>query len=445
MVVSLLTQVGTQMASEALPAKADVVIIGSGIVGCSTAYFLAKRGVNTVVVEKGSLTNEQSSRNWGWLRQQGRNAREIPLAMFSLETWNRLSQELDTDIEFIQQGSLKLAYTEEEMAKYEAWTDAVKPLGLNTAMLSAKEVKEKFPFLEGSYLGAAFTPGDGQAEPRTTTESIARAAMEKGVKFYTQCAVEGIELSNGSVTSVVTERGEIKADTIVCAAGAWSTKLAQMVGLYLPQTAVRATVSETTAAPLMTHTVMFGDQVALRQKRDGTLYIAGGQIADYDITLDSFRHIWAFLPSFRGARRNFKLRVGTELVKDTFRSLPWSSARKHPFAHAIDLEPKPNPKNIENSLRNLLRLIPSLGDVRIQRTWAGQIDVTPDATPVLGEAPGVRGLVFATGFSGHGFTMGPGAGLTTSELILDGKTTLDIHPLRFSRFREKDLANWTII
>ena len=434
------------MTSEPLPSRADVLIIGSGIIGSSTAYYLSKRGVSAVVVDKGSLANEQSSRNWGWLRQQGRNVREIPLAMLSLDTWKQLPEELDADFEYIQQGSVKLAYSEEEMARCEGWTEAARQAGLDTVMLTVDEVKERFPFLEGpSFLGAAFTPGDAQAEPLKATEAIARAAMENGARFYTHCAVEKIDVTNGAATGVVTERGPVKADIIVCAAGAWSSKLARMVGLDLPQTSVRATVAETTPGRMLTHTTTFGHGMAFRQKRDGTFYIAGGQLSDYDVTLESFRHVWTFLPGFRKTRRNFKLRIGSDLAQDILRAMPWSSARKHPFAHAVDMEPKPNASSAETSLRNLMSLVPSLGQLSIRRTWAGRVDATADATPVIGEAPGLKGFVFATGFSGHGFTMGPGAGRTVAELILNGETTVDVRPLRFSRFKEKDLADMTFL
>ena len=431
------------MSTQHLPGQAGVVIIGGGIVGCSTAYFLAKRGADVVLVEKGELSDEQSGLNWGWIRRQGRNPREIPLAMRSIGLWSQFAQGLNTDIEWIQERSLRLGYTEEDIAKYEAWTKDAREVGLDTKMLSAGEVKDMIPALEGPYLGGAYTPTDGQAEPRKATIAVAAAAQEYGAKIYTNCAAEGIEVTNGAVTGVATERGGIKTDVLVCAAGAWSSKVGRMVGLRLPQRSVRATVAATRPTPPITHTAIFGPGVALRQKGDGTLYIAGGGGADYDVTLESFRHLWLFLPNYRRNRRNLKLHIGKDLAKDIARTLPWSSARKHPFAHTVGVEPRPNLEEVERSRQNLVSLIPSLGDIRIQRTWAGIIDATPDAVPVLGEVPGVKGFIFGTGFSGHGFAMGPGAGQVLSELILDGKTSVDIHPLRYSRFEEKDLADWT--
>ncbi|MEE9198582.1 MAG: FAD-binding oxidoreductase, partial [Dehalococcoidia bacterium] len=226
------------MATEPIQGQADVVIIGGGIIGCATAYYLAKRGADVVVVEKGELSDEQSGRNWGWIRQQGRNPREIPLVMLSIRLWSQLAGELTSDIEWLQSGSLRLGYDEEEMAHLEAWTKGAQEAGLDTSVLSAAEVKSLIPALEGPYRGGAYTPTDGQAEPRTATIAVATAARECGAKIYTHCAAEGLEVANGAVTEVVTERGAIRAPVVVCAAGAWSGKVGRMVGLDLPQRVV---------------------------------------------------------------------------------------------------------------------------------------------------------------------------------------------------------------
>ena len=432
------------MQTETVPDQADVVIIGGGIVGCSTAYFLAKRGAKVVVVEKGEVADEQSGRNWGWVRQQGRNPRELPLIMLSIRTWKRIIEEMDSEIDWIQSGSLRLSYSEEDAAHCETWTKTAQEIGLETKFLSAAEVREMVPALEGDYLGGAYTPSDGQAEPRKATQAVARAAQEYGANLLTYCAANRIELTAGAVSRVVTDKGTIKTPTVVCAAGAWSSKMGRMLGLNLPQGVVRTSVACTSPVPPITNTVLWGDGITVRQRADGRMYIAGGVRGDYDVTLDSFRHMWLFLPNFRRTRRRLKLNIGMDLVDDIRRSMPWSSSRHHPFAHTVDVEPKLSQENVKVMRRKLMEFIPSVGNINIDRAWAGRIDATPDATPVLGEVPGIQGFLFATGFSGHGFAMGPGAGLVTSELILDGKTSVDIRDFRYSRFKEGDLADWTL-
>jgi glycine/D-amino acid oxidase-like deaminating enzyme len=428
--------------AEPVPRQADVVVIGGGIVGSATAYFLAKRGAQVALLEKGELSDEQSGRNWGWIRQQGRNPRELPLAMLSLNTWADLARDLDLDTEWAQAGSLRLAYTEETMAKYQRWTQMARDLGLDTHVLSARKVKKLIPALEGPYLGGAYTPSDAQMEPRKATTAVARAAQKFGAKIHTHCAVEGLEVAGGALRQVLTEHGPIKTPVVVCAAGAWSSKVGRMVGLDLPQRAVRATVARTSVVKPVTRTLVWAEGVAIRQRRDGSINIAEGG-GDLDITLATFRHLWAFLPNYWRNRRHLRLHVGMELWRDIGRALPWSSTKKHPFAQAVGHEPPPNLSVVQRTRERLLKLIPTLGDVSIQLAWAGIIDATPDGVPVLGEVPEVKGFLFTTGFSGHGFALGPGAGRVISEFVLDGKASIDLRPLRYARFREKDPADWT--
>ena len=430
--------------SSTLPGEADVVIIGGGIVGASTAYYLAGRGTSVVLVEKGEVADEQSGRNWGWTRQQGRNPREIALAMLARAKWNELAEELGADIERIQEGSLRLAYGDDELTRQRAWVDTTRELGLESALLSRDEVKDLIPQLDGPFLGGVYTPSDGQAEPRKATRAVAKAAAASGATVVTGCAVEGIEVRDGAVKEVTTEKGAVKTQAVVCAAGAWASKVARMVGLRLPQRSVRASVACTTPAPVFTHTVVWGDGVAFRQKRDGTLYVAGGGRGDYDVDLESFRQLRWFLPNFIRARRSFRVRIGSALARDVLRAMPWSGASRRPFAHTVGVEPEPNRQTVESTMRNLKRLVPSLADVGVLRTWAGRIDATPDAVPIIGEAPGIRGFYIGTGFSGHGFALGPGAGFTLAELILDGETSLDIRQLRYSRFEESDMADYSL-
>ena len=198
--------------------KADVAIIGAGIVGCCTAYYLAKKGVNVVLVEKGKVAGEQSSRAWGWVRQQGRNPREIPMVMFAKRLWTGLSDELGADVEWIEGGSLKLAYTEDDLREFETWAGEARDLGLDTTVLSREAVKREVPDLSGPFLGGIFTPDDGQTEPRRATEAIANAARENGVSLRTGHTVEGFEVENGAIKAVVTDKGRIESDKVVCAA-----------------------------------------------------------------------------------------------------------------------------------------------------------------------------------------------------------------------------------
>jgi glycine/D-amino acid oxidase-like deaminating enzyme len=223
---------------------------------------------------------------------------------------------------------------------------------------------------------------------------------------------------------------------VVCAAGAWSSALLRTVGRGLPQRLVRATVARTTPAPPITRAGVWGPAVAFRQRPDGRLNLAAGGATDYDVTLDSLRHLRLFLPNYWKNRTLFRFHLGRPLWRDLAGLWPGSARRRHPFTHDRDAEPPPNPDKVERSLAAFLRLFPGVRGLAVERSWAGYIDVTPDAVPVLGAVASPAGLIVATGFSGHGFAMGPIAGRLVAELVVDGKPSLDLHGFRFARFAE---------
>ncbi|MFQ5873943.1 MAG: NAD(P)/FAD-dependent oxidoreductase [Dehalococcoidia bacterium] len=419
--------------------QAEVVVIGGGIAGCATAYYLAKRNSKVILVEKGEVGDEQSGRAWGFVRQQGRSPSEIPSMVACNEMWRTLSEELNADIEWVQGGNLALSYDEKRMEELRKWTKVGKEFGLDTRLLSREEVKELIPGMEGSWVGGMYTASDGHAEPRKATDAFAQAAQEHGAVIYTSCAVEGIDVTDGQISGVSTEKGSINAPVVVCAAGAWSPKVARMAGLSLPMRVVRATVAETVPTQPVTKVGLWAPGVAFRQRPNGSFYIAPAARSDYDITLDSFRDIRLFLPNYVKNWRHFRMHIGMELFQDMLRALPGSQAKKHPFAHTVGVEPKPNHQAVTRTMKRFGRMFPALKSIGVQRVWAGRIDATPDAIPVLGEVDRPKGFIFATGFSGHGFAMGPITGRLISELILDGKPSIDIRKMRHSRFQEGDL------
>jgi glycine/D-amino acid oxidase-like deaminating enzyme len=416
--------------------EADVVVVGAGIVGCATAYYLARRGLRVAVVERAEVAGEQSRKNWGFVRQQGRDPVEIPLVMEANAIWRGLERELGADIEWVQGGNLALAADDARMARFEGWLPVAREFGLETRLLRARDLAAVIPGLGGAWVGGMHTPGDGHADPEKTTDAFMRAAIAHGAAIHLGCAVQEVATSAGAVSGVVTERGEIRAPWVVCAAGAWSARLVRTLGLGLPQRWVRGTVARTTLAPAVTACAVWGPGVAFRQRRDGSFNIAAGGALDHDVTLDSLRQMRFFLPNYWKNKALFRFHVGRPLVRSLAAALPGSTARRRPLVWDRGVEPVPNAAKVRRSLAELQRVLPTLPPLGVARSWAGYIDATPDLVPVLGEAPGVRGLVLATGFSGHGFAMGPIAGRLVSELIADGKTSLDISGFRFSRFAE---------
>jgi glycine/D-amino acid oxidase-like deaminating enzyme len=424
------------MSRESMEREADALVIGGGVVGCAAAYYLACRGARVVLVERGEIAGEQSGKNWGFVRQQGRDPVEVPLMIEANRIWRGLEQELGADIEWVQGGNLALAATTERLGLFEDWLRIARRVGLDTRLVTPREIAEIVPGIQGRWVGGMYTPSDGHAEPVKATEAFRQAAVARGARVYTRCAALAIQTRSGEVSGVATEQGEVRTTRVVCAAGAWSSRLLRPLGLSLPQRWVRATVARTTPTPPVTRAGVWGPTVAFRQRRDGSLNLAAGGGADHDVTLDSVRHLRLFFPNYWKNRRLFRFHVGRPLLRDLARAWPGSAVGRQPLTWDRDLETPPNPDKVRRSLSEFRRLFPALKDLAVIRSWAGYIDATPDLVPVLGEAPSPRGLVLATGFSGHGFAMGPIAGRLVAELIVDGKPSLDLDGFRLGRFAE---------
>ena len=440
----------TFLAEISPPGETGVVVIGGGIAGCASAYYLAKRGVRVVLLEKGRLAGEQSSRAWGFVRQQDRHPAELPLMVAANKIWRGLEDELGADLEWTQGGMLALARDGEELAHYEQRARLEQAAGADSRMIAPAQVRSLLPQLEQPVLGALHTPSDGHAHPEKSTLALAAAAGRMGADVIEHCAAERLVIQGGRVTGVLTGRGEIKADAVLCAAGVHATKICRMAGLDLPVRSVRSTACATAPIPPFTRLAVRGLELAFRQTRGGNLIL--GRVsdgsADYDITLEAFRHVRWFLPNFFKNREMLRLHLGRPLLADLARALPgapaWFRARRHPFAHTVDMEPRPNLRTAEFNRRAFERLFPSLGEIRIERVWAGVIDTLPDLIPVLG-ATEVEGFYLATGFSGHGFAMGPIVGQLMAALITEGAAPFDLHPFRFSRFREGKIGKARVL
>ncbi len=429
-----MVQVDPGPESSKLPAKVDVVVIGGGIIGTSATYFLAKKGVSVLLCEKGVIGGEQSSRNWGFVRQQGRAHQEIPLIMESLRIWRGLDQEIGDSTGFFQGGVVYATETEKGLAQYETWHELAKQYQLDTHLLSAAELKQKMPDLAGEWAGAMTTPSDGRAEPMKAAPAIARAAARIGAHVVTNCAVRGLDIEAGQVVGVVTEQGRVACERVVLAGGAWSSLLCGREGLTLPQLKVQNNVLRTTAAPNVTDGAFWSEPVAVRRRVDGGYTVAHGALNQFDLVPDAFRYFRKFLPALKEERDAVRMRFGSRFWRELFTQRYWTLDTPSPFESTRILEPKPDRSIIDETFANLKQAFPVMEDVRIDHTWAGLIDVTPDAIPVISPIDDIPGFYVATGFSGHGFGIGPGAGRLVSEMVTDAPTCVDLDPFRYNRF-----------
>lgn len=419
-----------------LPGSADVVIIGGGIIGVSTALFLAERGVKVVLCEKGDLGGEQSSRNWGWVRVMGRDRREIPLAMEALKIWDTLDARVGGETGFRRSGILYISETEQDVANRDAWLALAKPHGVDSRQLTADETRERMAGAAIRYKGALYTPSDGRAEPQKAVPAIAAGARRAGAHIVTGCAVRGVEKSAGRVSAVVTEKGRIETSTVVLAGGAWSRLFCKGLGIRLPQLKVRNTVLRT--APVEGGPAGAGATAtyAYRKRLDGGYTIATAGANLHPLVPDTL----AFFRDFRAARRAEGEAVQAGLSAQSWRELFEIASvpldRPGAFERHRILDPRPDPKSVLKAFEEARKALPKLRTVEPVQIWAGLIDVTPDVVPVISHAKEMPGLVIATGFSGHGFGIGPGAGHLVADLVTGDPPIVDPSEFRLSRFSD---------
>ena len=374
--------------------KADVVVVGGGIIGCATAYYLSKRGKSVIVLEASdNIGNGGSSRNGGGVRQSGRDPRELPLAMYGIkELWPELSKELGVDCEYHKDGNLRLGKNEKHKEILQGLTDRAVACGLDVRMIDADEIKEINPYLSDEVTCASWCPTDGHANPMVTTLAFYKKAREQGVRFITGEKVVRLRKIKGKLREVYTEENVYEGDYVVVTAGYESREILGTVGVDVPMHQELCECLVTEAEPHM-FDQMLGTAEAdfYGHQSDHGSFVFGGM-------------------------------SGLELNNK-------------------DTGPENSPSNASITspciCRGIMKYFPALANAKIVRTWAGYLDICQDGVPVLGFVNEVPGLVLACAFSGHGFGIAPAVGEQLSRLIIDGATTVDISGLRYGRFKAK--------
>ena len=406
-----------------LPESTDVVIVGAGIAGISAAWFLNKAGLQVAVCEKGIVAGEQSSRNWGWIRQQGRDQSELPIVMESMRLWQNIADELDTDIGYQREGSLYLCENDDELARHERFMSFAPAYGLATDYVNRKQLEKLMPECPERWQSGLYTPDDGRAEPSLAVPAMAKALVERGAHVVENCAVEEILIGNQKVAGVLTEHGEIKTSAVLCAGGAWSTYLLRGCGIRLPQLTVKASVARTAAAPLKYNGNASGSQVAFRRRIDGGYTVASSDYLEIFPSASHVKFIKDFLPLIRTSFGKLRLRI-PELKVDG------------DFKRQRILNPIPSAATVARIRARLADRVPAFRDIELVQAWSGMIDALPDVVPVLDRADPVDGLYISTGFSGHGFGIGPGAGKIMANLIQNNKVEYNLNRFRLARFSD---------
>lgn len=372
----------------------DVAVVGGGISGVAAAYELAGRGASVALFEGRGLAGMASGWTLAGVRQSGRHPAELPLARAAVARWETLGDELGADVEYRQEGNLRLARNGAEVATIRRVVAEGRAQGLDLAFLPDNAaVRDVAPALAETVPAASFCPTDGHANPTATVRAFAAAAERRGARLWIETTVLAIEVDADRVVGVRTTGGPVAAGAVVVAAGVYAGRLCAPLGIDLPLRLTQVAAVQTVPLPPLVRPVLgvAGADFAGRQQVDGRLRFTGGG-QPWGCDLDD-------------------LASGDDAVQPTARHVAAALARG-------------------------IEVLPGLAEARLARTWGGLIDLTPDALPVIERVPEVAGLVVAAGFSGHGFCLGPITGRIVADLVLDGRTPLPIEPFRRARFAE---------
>jgi glycine/D-amino acid oxidase-like deaminating enzyme len=422
------------VSDEKIPARTGVVVIGGGIIGVSTALFLAEKGHAVVLCEKGRIGGEQSSRNWGWCRTMGRDPGEIPLAVESLRLWRQMNTFTGRETGFRQAGIVYLCDNEKDVADQEAWLDQARDYQLDARLIRGSELADVLPAAARPFVAGMYTPTDGRAEPWQAAPAIAEAARARGATILTGCAVRGLETKGGRVSGVVTEKGRIACESVVLAGGAWSRLFCGNLGIDFPQLKVLGSVMRIDPVAGAPETAAGASDFSFRKRLDGGYTISRRNANVSEIVPDSFRLFFDFLPALKTDWKMLRLRLGKRFLSEWNVPRRWSLDQQSPFEQVRVLDPAPTEHLLDEAESNLSRAFPAFAGMKVTHRWGGLIDVTPDAVPVISPVTGTDGFFIASGFSGHGFGIGPAAGRLMADIVTGDTPIVDPAPFRLDRF-----------
>ncbi len=370
---------------------AEVIIIGSGVIGNAAAYYLACKGRKVIVLEgSDNIGNGGSSRNGGGDRQSGRDPRELEMVMWGIQNlWPHLHEELDADVEYVQKGNLRLGKTAAHMQILQKLTDSAVKCGLDVRMIDAQEVRRINPYLSEEVIGASWCPTDGHANPMKTTLAYYRKARTLGVRFITGEKVVRLEKIHGKLRKVITEKNVYEAEKVLVAAGYESREIIRTVGIDVPMIKQKMQCLVTEAEPRMFEQMLGTAEADFygHQSSHGSFVFGGSSGQE-----------------------------GYESDKDRL------------IASSI---------SVPCICRGILKYFPNLAETKIVRAWTGWIDPCVDGIPVMSNVEEAEGLYLATGFSGHGFGIAPAAGYHLSQMICEEEPVVDMRAFRYDRFKAK--------
>ena len=368
----------------------DVLVLGGGLMGTTTAFFLRRHGLSVTLLERELVGRQASGTNFGNVRRQGRELHQIPLANRARAVWGRINELLGEDAEFLPYGHLRVCYTEQQAAVIERHAQAVKPLGLDLQLYTADQLRQRWGIFAPGVVAGSYSPDDGHANPRLAGPAFARAAARAGANIVEHAEVLQVEHGGGGFVAHTADGRRFRAPQLLVACGAWSNRMAAQFGEPVPLEARGPQMGVTEPLPYA-----LGPSIGLSSpiETEG-LY---------------FRQI-------------------------TRGNIVFGGGLKGP-AHADAVRAYVKPDNVLRQLRELRRFVPAFDNVQLVRVWSGIEGYTPDWQPIMGPSARVPGLHYAFGFNGEGFAISPGVGETMAELIATGSTSIPLAHYAIGRFQ----------
>jgi len=369
--------------------KADVIIVGGGIMGASTAFFLRQRGMSVILLEQGLIGQQASGVNFGNTRRMGRPVEQLPLSNRARDIWLKFEELFGADVELLLNGHLRVGFTpahEERMVKY---AEDAKSFGIGMQMLGTKTLHERFPYLGPDITAGCYAPYDGHANPRLAAPAIGRAAMRAGAQVFEHTEMTNLEKDGGDFRATTADGRTFRAPVALITAGAWGNRISTRFGEPVPMVAKAPQMCVTEPVPYA-----IGPTI--------------GAIADVFEQAVYFRQV---------ARGNIVIGGGGHELADI--------EKRRAYV---------NPSRTLFKLKSAPRVIPAFNHLNIIRVWGGIEGYMEDSRPAMGPSARVPGLYYAFGFSGEGFQLGPGVGDVMAELIHTGTTTTPIDHYHIGRF-----------
>jgi sarcosine oxidase subunit beta len=369
--------------------RADVVIVGGGLMGAASAFFLRRRGRSVILLERDLVGQQASGVNFGNVRRQGRFLPQLPLAHRSRAIWGRLQELLGEDAEFLPTGHVRGVYDREQLGVVEQYAADARGWGLQLELLGRDALRRRFPFFGPEVIAGSWSADDGHANPRLAAPAFGRAARREGAQVIEQCEVLSVQKDGEDFRVDTADGRRVRAPIALICAGAWGDRLAAAFGEPVPMKPQGPQMGVTEPVPYrITPVVGLASAVAheviyFRQVKRGNIVFGGGLRG----------------PAYPDTRRAYPL-----------------------------------PDRLPRQLRELRRLAPALAKLQVLRTWSGIEGYLDDDLPVMGASARVSGLYHAFGFCGHGFQLGPGVGDVMAELIDTGRTSTPIEPFHIGRF-----------